>query len=72
MHKTVMIRLQRIYIFLLFHAILYSVLDIIGLIIHFYLIFGTNLLTEGPTQNCCFLPILEFRRKGISNGVQTE
>ena len=34
--------------------------------------FGTNLLTRGPTQNCCFLPISEFRRKRISNGVQTE
>ena len=25
-----------------------------GFIIHFYIIFGTNLLTGGPTQNCCF------------------
>ena len=38
----------------------------------FYIIFGTNLLTRGPAQNCCFLPISEFRRKRISNGVQTE
>ena len=45
---------------------------ILGFIIHFYIIFGTNLLTGGPAQNCCFLPILEFRRKRISNGVQTE
>src|SRR3954463_8422350 len=51
--------------YLLFWAIL-------GFIIHFYIIFGTNLLTGGPTQNCCFLPISVFRRKGISNGVQTE
>ena len=43
-----------------------------GFIIHFYIIFGTNLLTGGPAQNCCFLPVLGFRRKGISNGVQTE
>ena len=43
-----------------------------GFIIHFYIIFGTNLLTGGPAQNCCFLPISVFRRKGISNGVQTE
>ena len=43
-----------------------------GFIIHVYIIFGTNLLTGGPTQNCYFLPILGFRRKGISNGVQTE
>ena len=45
---------------------------ILGFIFHFYIIFGTNLLTGGPTQNCCFLPVLGFRRKGISNGVQTE
>ena len=45
---------------------------ILGFIIHFYIIFGTNLLTGGPAQNCCFLPISEFRRKRISNGVQTE
>ena len=43
-----------------------------GFIIHFYIIFGTNLLTGGPAQNCCFLPISEFRRKRISNDVQTE
>ena len=45
---------------------------LLGFIIHFYIIFGTNLLTGGPAQNCCFLPILGFRRKRISNGVQTE
>ena len=43
-----------------------------GFVIQFYIIFGTNLLTGGPTQNCCFLLISEFRRKRISNGVQTE
>ena len=43
-----------------------------GFTIHFYIIFGTNLLTGGPAQNYCFLPISEFRRKRISNGVQTE
>ena len=43
-----------------------------GFIIHFYIIFGTNLLTGGAAQNCCFLPISVFRRKGISNGVETE
>ena len=36
---------------------------ILGFIFHFYIIFGTNLLTRGPAQNCCFLPISEFRRK---------
>ena len=45
---------------------------LLGFIIHFYIIFGTSLLTGGPAQNCCFFPILGFRRKGISNGVQTE
>ena len=38
----------------------------------FYIIFGTNLLTGGPTQIAVFLPISVFHRKGISNGVQTE
>src|SRR3954465_1201458 len=51
--------------YLLFWAIL-------GFIIHFYIIFGTNLLTGGPAQICCFFPISVFRRKGISNGVETE
>ena len=46
---------------------------LLGFIIHFYIIFGTNLLTGGPTKNYCFfLHVLGFRRKGISNGVQTE
>ena len=43
-----------------------------GFILHFYIIFGTNLLTGGPVRNAVFLPILVFQRKGISNGVQTE
>src|SRR6187401_78146 len=41
-----------------------------GFIIHFYIYFGTNLLTQGPVQIAVFLPISVFRRKGISNGVQ--
>ena len=41
-----------------------------GFIIHFYIIFGTNLLTEGPLQIVVFLPISVFRRKGISNGMK--
>ena len=45
---------------------------LMGFILHFYIIFGTNLLTGGPAQIDVFLPILEFRWKGISNGVQTE
>ena len=43
-----------------------------GFIIHFYIIFGTNLLTGGPAQIAVFLPISVFRKKRISNGVQTE
>ena len=43
-----------------------------GFIIHFYIIFGTNLLTRGPAQICCFMPISVFRGKGISDGVKTE
>ena len=45
---------------------------LMGFILHFYIIFGTNLLTGGPAQIAVFLPISVFRRKGISNGVQTE
>ena len=43
-----------------------------GFILHIYIIFGTNLLTGGPTHIVVFLPISVFRRKGISNGVQME
>ena len=38
----------------------------------FYIIFGTNLLTGGPVPVAVFSPILVFRRKGISNGIQME
>ena len=43
---------------------------LMGFIIHFYIIFGTNLLTQGPVQIVGFLPILVFRKKGISNGMK--
>ena len=43
-----------------------------GFTMHFYIIFGTNLLIGGPVQIAVFLPISVFHRKGISNGVQTE
>ena len=39
---------------------------------HFYIIFGTNLLTGGPAHIVVLLPVSVFQRKGISNGVQTE
>ena len=45
---------------------------LLGFIIHFYITFGTNLLTGGPAHIVVLLPISVFRRKGISNGVQTE
>ena len=45
---------------------------LLGFIIHFYIIFGTNLLTEGPMSVSVFFPILEFSKKWIPNGVQTE
>ena len=41
-----------------------------GFTLQFYIIFGTKLLTGGPTRIAVFLPISVFRRKGISNGVQ--
>ena len=41
-------------------------------ILHIYIIFGTNQLTGGPSRIAVLLPISVFRRKGISNGVQTE
>ena len=37
---------------------------------HFYIIFGTNLLTEGPVPVSVFLPTLEFCGKGISDGMK--
>ena len=45
---------------------------ILGFIFYFYIIFGTNLLTGGPAQICCFMPISVFWRKGLSDGVETE
>ena len=30
-----------------------------GFIIYFYIIFGTNLLTRGPAQNCCFFCLFQ-------------
>ena len=43
-----------------------------GFIMHFYIIFGTNLLTEGPMQIVVFLLISVFCIKGTSDGIQTE
>ena len=32
---------------------------ILGFIFHFYITFGTNLLTRGPAQNCCFFCLFQ-------------
>ena len=45
---------------------------LMGFTMHFYIIFGTNLLTQSPVPVSVFLLVSAFRRKGISNGVQTE
>ena len=45
---------------------------LMGFIMLFYIIFGTNLLTGGPVPVSIFLPISVFQGKGISNGIQTE
>ena len=45
---------------------------LMGFTMHFYIIFGTNLLTQSPMPVSVFSLVLVFRRKGISNGVQTE
>ena len=36
---------------------------LLGFIIHFYIIFGTNLLTGGLAQNCCFCLFQCFKEK---------
>ena len=33
---------------------------ILGFIFHFYIIFGTNLLTGGPAQNCCLFCLFQY------------
>ena len=36
---------------------------LLGFIIHFYIIFGTNLLTGGPAQNFCFFAYFRVSKK---------
>ena len=36
---------------------------LLGFIMHFYIIFGTNLLTEGLAQNCGFCLFQSFAEK---------
>ena len=59
-------------IFYCYMILYYLFWMLMGFILHFYIIFWTNLLTGGPAQTAIFLPISVFHRKGISNGVQTE
>ena len=42
-------------------SMLYYILfwTLLGFIIHFYIIFGTNLLTGGPSQNCYFFCLFQ-------------
>ena len=46
-------------------SMLYYILfwTLLGFIIHFYIIFGTNLLTGGPAQNCCFFAYFRVSQK---------
>ena len=46
-------------------SMLYYILfwTLLGFIIHFYIIFGTNLLTGGPAQNCCFFCLFRVSQK---------
>ena len=46
-------------------SMLYYILfwTLLSFIIHFYIIFGTNLLTGGPTQNCCFFACFRVSKK---------
>ena len=46
-------------------SMLYYILfwTLLGFIIHFYIIFGTNLLTGGPAQNCCFFAYFRVLQK---------
>ena len=67
-----LIRLQCIYNFWLFHAIILPLLDVYGLYFKHLYHFWDYPTNRRPSLYCCFLPISVFRRKGTSNGVQTE
>ena len=45
---------------MLYHLLFWTIL---GFIIHFYIIFGTNLLTGGPAQNCSFFAYFRDSKK---------
>ena len=67
-----LIRLQRIYNFCLFHAVILSFLDVLpSFYSNFISFFVTNLLTQCPVPVVFFFLFL-LRRKSIPNGVQTQ
>ena len=43
---------------------------ILGFIFHFYIFLGTNLLTGGPAQNCCFFAYFSVSDKPNIKRVQ--
>ena len=47
------------------YTMLYYILfwTLLGFITHFYIIFGTNLLTGGLAQNCCFFTYFRVSKK---------
>ena len=68
-----LIHLQRICNFWLFHAIILSILDVQWALLYTFILFLG--LTYQPKSKCkllFFLPISVFHGKGISNGIQTE
>ena len=67
-----MIRLQRIYNFLLFHAIILSVLDVLYALIRYFILFLGLTINLEPNASFYFFLVLDFRRKGIPNGLQME
>ena len=48
--------------FMLFYYLFWMIM---GFIIHFYIIFGTNLLTRGPAQNCFFAYFRVSKKRNI-------
>ena len=58
--RWISIRLQRIYNFSLFHAIIFICFGcLMGFTMHFYIIFGTNLLTGGLVQIAIFFCLFQ-------------
>ena len=64
-HYWSMIRLQRIYNFDCSMLLYYLFWMFNGFIMHFYIIFGTNLLTEGPVQIVVFAYFSVLQKRNI-------